>query len=180
MSEAQLWDEIRALKRMVDTLKTETRTPIPLRRGYGTIARYTTAAGQSISNTTVTIVDFGTKVADTHGLVTTGAAWKFTAARDAYYLASACVMFSGTTEWGSHESSYIELWKNGSKYSVLEWRHAYSITVGQAQYIMLSGNDVIYLQVGDYIDIRVYQGSGGSLALASDAANNRVSIFAIA
>ncbi|MCC7443187.1 MAG: hypothetical protein IT285_16260, partial [Bdellovibrionales bacterium] len=42
-------------------------------------ARYTSTSGQSIPNSTVTVINFDTKEYDSHNKVATGAAWKFTA-----------------------------------------------------------------------------------------------------
>lgn len=47
--------------------------------------QYKTGAGQSL--TSAGVINFGTKVEDSHGAVTTGASWKFTAPRnDVYYI----------------------------------------------------------------------------------------------
>lgn len=137
-------------------------------------ARYTTNAGQSISNATITIVDFEDKTFDTHGAVTTGASWKFTASSTGYFKIHAAVLLSSTTTWGDTESGDLYLYKNGVLYSIMDRKDNY--TSGSSVFMQLGGSDIAYLNAGDYVDIRLYQNSGAALALYTDSNYNFVTI----
>lgn len=137
-------------------------------------ARYRTAAGQSIPNNTATIVDFGTVDFDTHSRVTTGAAWKFTANASGIYAVSAAIIYSGSTGWADTEAGYIALYKNGSLICYLDRKDSYGSA--SSVLMMLNGQTTIQLAASDYIDIRVFQNSGASLALLNDDDFNYVDI----
>lgn len=135
-------------------------------------ARYSSSAGQSISTATSTIVDFGTKTYDSHNAVTTGAAWKFTAPQSGKYSVKvlACWANTGFTS-GTLVEGYI--FKNGVVYAALDQT---TVTATTTQRPKVNGGDEIFLNTGDYIDIRVQQNDGGGRNLESDAKNVHVSI----
>ncbi len=129
-------------------------------------ARYSTAAGQSIPNATDTIVDFGTKTFDTHGTVTTGASWKFIAQRHDFYKVSALI---GWSTLNTALIYRIKIFKNGVIYSQFTSEgDVYSYPI----------NDVVELNAGEYIDVRVNQVTGGSVALEAAADRNYITITA--
>jgi hypothetical protein len=134
-------------------------------------AIYKTSAGQSISNTTITIVDFGTKELDLTNSVTTGASWKFTAPISGTYLiCGMCTFVSNNT--GVRE---LYLYKNGSS-----WSHLYTSDAAQSsQASGMPGSRLIYLNAGDYIDLRVNQTCGGPLTLDASTSTNSVSIVRV-
>ena len=138
------------------------------------VARYSTSAGQSIPDSTVTIVDFGTKSFDTLGSVTTGSSWKFTAPISGYYSINSRVLLSSGAGWASTERVLFHLYKNGSAYSILDYnpQHATNTSIN----MNASGQDIVQLNSGDYVDIRVEQNSGGSIALNNSALNNFINI----
>jgi hypothetical protein len=139
------------------------------------LVRYNTAAAQSISNASFTIIDFGTKVFDIKSEVTTGGSWKFTAAQTGYYRVNSFIMFAATTTWAEAELIQLHLYKNGSLYSIIGRSNGRDFSAG-TESGSANGEDIIYLTAGEYIDVRVYQNSGGSLALHNDGAYNHVSI----
>lgn len=99
-------------------------------------ARYNTSAGVSVS--TVTPVNFSTKVFDSTNSVTTGASWKFTAPVSGTYLVSTIGAVSAS-------AGDILLYKNGSSNLTLtSWNSTYQN----------AGSGLISLIAGDYIDIR--------------------------
>jgi cobalamin biosynthesis Mg chelatase CobN len=137
------------------------------------LARYYRSTAQAISNNTATILDFATQSFDVGGNVTTGASWKFTAPITGIYEVSAQVLFASTTTWAETELAEIFLYKNGVVYSYLD----FATQFGNADtYMHLSGFDLLQLNAGDYIDVRVLQDSGGSLNLYIDEPWNYVNI----
>lgn len=139
-------------------------------------AVYSSAAGQSIPNTTTTIVDLGTKEVDTHGAVTTGASWKFTAPRAGYanITASVGTNFLG---WTIGERFQLFIYKNGSEYRRNDAEIITSDSSG-ANYSWHSNitSFSIPMEAGDYLDIRVYQTSGGAVSLNATATEVKASI----
>jgi len=137
-------------------------------------AVYTTAAGQSIPNATDTIIDFGTAEINSHGNVTTGAAWKFTSNINAVYEVSAFVQLNSGGGWNISEESTVAVFKNGSVLATLGL-FPEKVVNSVAVSIPCSTRQVRLL-AGDYIDIRVNQNSGASLSLVAATTRNWVSI----
>jgi|GEM_PF-3437197 len=140
-------------------------------------ARAATAAGQSMANNTLTIVDYGAVIFDTHGRITTGAAWKFTASLTGYYRVHASILFAATTNWAAGYPGHIILYQNNVLASQLDRKDNFSGATGQ--YMMLHGSDVLYLLAGDFIDVRVLQTNGAALALFASAEYNYISIVRV-
>ena len=140
----------------------------------GAKARYSTDAGQSIPNNTITILDFEDKSYDSHNAVTTGGSWKFTAPSTGYYSVNASILFQAATTWNLSESLELHLFKNGTRVSYLSRKDNYP--TGATNYAGLNGSDEIYLEAGDYIDIRAYQASGAALSIYTVSDFNFVSI----
>lgn len=160
--------EQQALARRIG--QTEVReAPAPL------AARYATASGQSIANNTITIVDYGTLIFDTHSRVTTGANWKFTANVAGYYGVSAAILYTTTTTWADTDAGNLYIYLNGAQYSFLDRKDSYGSA--SSVFMRLGGMDTIQLTVGDYIDIRTAQTSGAALALHNVAAFNYVNVW---
>jgi hypothetical protein len=164
----ELIRRLRALERRLEPLETvELATPV--------VARYITTAGQSIPDTTITIVDYGTLVHDTNSLVTTGASWAFTAKQAGYYHVDAALTYASSTTWALGEAAGLLLYKNGVLYSRLD-RVDNMNSAATAQFMTINGSDVVYLAVGDSINIRTNQTTGGALALFTGTGFNYVSI----
>ena len=137
-------------------------------------AIYTTAAGQSIANVTETVVDFGTKVQDTHDAVTTGAAWRFTAPTAGFYQVSARVLFTYTTGWADGEVGSLRILVNGAGLVYLDRKDNYGSA--SSNFMQLGGSALVYLGAGDYLEVRALQGSGAALALYNVADYNYISV----
>lgn len=138
-------------------------------------ASYSSDAAQSFPTGVLTIVDFEDVEWDSHGLVTTGASWKFTAQKKGIYSVDVAIQWQDTSGWGSgSENSYIELFKNGVLYRRLDYWECQ--TAGITIAVGLSGSTDVELEVGDYIDIRAFQVSGSALTLSSNSGVNHVSI----
>lgn len=135
-------------------------------------ARYTTDAGQSIPhNAADAIINFEDVTFDSHGSVTTGAAWKFTAQASGLFNVLAAIRFA-SDNFTAGNLLVIYIYKNGSIYS----RKFVQIQVTQAQTPELSIIDDVKLNAGDYVDVRVYQNGGGARLLYVDTNCNYVSI----
>lgn len=136
-------------------------------------ARYTTAAGQSINTGSATIVDFGTKSFDSHISVTTGASWKFTPYISGKYCVRSTASFTFTPS--AQANVFLSIYKNGAEYS-----RGPTTAVEQTAGINVYGasvSDCVDMLSGNYIDIRVFQNSGGAKTLDASALNNYVSII---
>ena len=142
-------------------------------------ARYTTNAGQSIgSGGSATIINFEDLRIDTDSAVTVGAAWKFTcpAGKGGYYHVDVSLLFTSTATWAAAEYAQVDIYKGGARYSTLYRSTAESATTLNKE---LTGSDVVSLAVGEYLDIRVFQNSGGALTLQADGLYNHVAISRI-
>jgi hypothetical protein len=102
-------------------------------------ASYYRATNQSLSGTQQ--INFDTLLNDTHGAVTTGASWKFTAPVPGFYWVMANV--------NTATSSNMELFKNGSAFSFLT---ASGVAAGTDS--LMPGGNMIYLNAGDFVDLR--------------------------
>ena len=129
-------------------------------------ARYTSNAAQTITNgAAVAIIDFEDQVYDTGTLVTTGAAWKFTAPATGYYHIDCLISFATTTGWADGERGFLQLFKDGVAFANLDRKDNYATA---SNYMFLKGSITIALTATNYIDIRIAQNSGGNLALSND------------
>lgn len=138
------------------------------------VARYTVNASQNIANNTTTIIDYAALVYDTHGRVTTGANWSFTAATAGYYDVRATISFAATNTWVQGEAAELRLFKNNAIHSILDYRADMD---GVASIlVMLGGSDTVYLAVGDCFDVRILQGSGGTLATPATATRSYIAV----
>lgn len=138
-------------------------------------AEYTTNASQSIPNNTATIVNFEDLTFDTHSCVTVGAAWRFIAPITGYYRVSAAILYASSTAWATGEAAGLMLYKNGAQHRFLDRKDNIN-SGGVSVFVQLSGDVLVSLAAGDYIDVRTIQLSGGALALFNDTAYNYIAI----
>lgn len=115
------------------------------------------------------IIDFDTKVFDTHAAVTTGASWKFTAPMAGIYVVRASINWASLTNLTAY---FLNVYKNGSDYARIMY---FSGTTD----VLLPGYALVSLSAADYIDVRVFQNdSGGSSRnLATDGLDINIDIF---
>lgn len=140
-------------------------------------AIYNTDAGQSIPNSEPTIVNFDTKVQDTHNAVTTGTAWKFTAPVAGFYQVTGVVLFTGTTTWSEGERGLLSFNVNDVVVIYVGRTHSYGTSLNM--YMQIAGSVVIYLNEGDDFSLTVNQSSGAALALLNQVAYNRITIVKV-
>mgnify|MGYP003645180807 CR=1 FL=1 len=137
-------------------------------------ASYTKSASQSMTNSAFTLIDFATKVDDSHGSVTTGASWKFSAPTSGMYEISGMVFLAAGGAWGVGDRAIIAIYKNGVEFSRPFY---YDSVVAHTQAVPCQiTTKQIRLLAGDYIDYRLFQDSGGAINIGSDALINWVSI----
>jgi len=114
-------------------------------------ARYSSTASQAITGGAIDILNFGTKEYDTHGAVTTGASWKFTAPVSGNYKVSANYM-AGAVAWTLNDISSVILYKNGSQHTFM------GRTVANASNtfrLVMGGSTEVFLNAGEFIDVRI-------------------------
>jgi len=141
-------------------------------------ARYDTDAGQSIATGGYHIVDFDSTTwgYDTHGIVTTGASFKATANISGRFSVKAGVLLASSANWETGETAELVLYKNGSFAAELDY---YRIPVNTTILVGLFGSTDIYLNKGDYVDIRVSQDSDAAISLVAGEEYNWMSIHRI-
>ena len=129
------------------------------------------ATDQTISNNTLTVLTFDAHDFDTssyHSLVTNTE--RLTVPSTGYYLVNAQVMFA------TNASGYRQLgiFKNGTR---LNYATATAATSATEATIIF--NLMVSLTAADYLEIKVYQNSGGNLAVYGDTSNTRGTLFGI-
>lgn len=136
--------------------------------------RYTTIAGQSITDNTTTIVDYGTSSIDSESLVTTGASWKCYAPITEKFKVDVRMMF-GFEAYVPGDSFELDVHKNGSFFCNLEYKLA---SATMSDYPTFNGTDLIDCACGDYLDIRITQNNAANAAksLYTAAGYNRIVI----
>jgi hypothetical protein len=173
MSDDATIQQIRDIRYRVDQLWTEEHMDCS-----SIVARYSGSAQQApIPDSVMTIIDFAIVTYDPYSLVTTGAAWHFTAVIAGYYAVEAMIMFAATDTWADAEVGELDIYKNGGNFSKLDRKDNY----GSASSInmALEGGDMVYLAIGDTLDVRVWQSSGAALDLDSNPTYNHVAIWKV-
>ena len=113
------------------------------------------ASGQAISNTTATIVALNTEVFDTDSKFNTSN-YRFTPGVAGKYFIYASARLQSDADFDPWE---VAIYKNGSsELARFQDRHEY--------YSVATTHVVADLDSDDYIQLRVYQGSGGTLQLS--------------
>lgn len=135
-------------------------------------AKYNTNAGQSIDTATNEVVDFEDKLWDSHGAVTVGASWKFTAPVSGTYSVAAGANYTAASFAASTQLKLM-LYKNGAEDSRLD---GLSPSATASVQVTLSGSTNVKLLAGDYIDVRTSHGEAAARALHSTATLNSISI----
>lgn len=138
-------------------------------------ARYGKSTTQSISNATVTIIDYNSVDFDTDGAVTTGSSWKFTVptGEGGKYLIRASVYLQSSSNWGVTEACYISCYVNNGERARLDQINAQSTGTYR---MFVNGAVILNLNAGDEVNIRIYQDSGAAVTIDSAAEYTHVSI----
>lgn len=138
------------------------------------VARYTTNAGQSIPNNTVTVVNYEDQDFDPRSAVTVGAGWVFTCPVAGYYLVTAKVQFAASTAWANGELLALDVYVAAAQVARVFANEMLGSTASAEA--SAQGNTIVHLDKGDTLDIRVLQVSGGARTLTADGNENHVSI----
>lgn len=138
-------------------------------------AKYETGAGQSISNNTNTVIDFGSRDHDLCNCVTTGGSWVYTVPVTGIYFVSAQITFDNGAGWDAGERVELHIRVNGST-AVIGYDEQQTTHSSRRGQTVLSG---LKVSTGDTIDILVNQNSGASRALLNNVNYNHVTIFKI-
>jgi hypothetical protein len=155
-------------------------SPVQIAASEKVYVHYQTDTTQAITNAGV-IVDFEDKIADTHGAVTTGASWKFTAPRAGYYkidtMTTLTIAGAGVYDFnGSSELVRLSLRKNGVGADLL--RLDTPVPSAIQHFISARGGASIYLNKGEYISIWFQQSSGNNnYTLTASATQNWITIL---
>ena len=139
-------------------------------------AEYTTNTAQAMTNNDYTLLDYEDKIIDTHGAVTVGASWKFTAPIPGPYNIAAASKLAADAGWDIGERVSLELYKNGASVKILGYNSAFDNAGGESISMFASGAKTIYLNTYDYISFYFFQDSGGAINLNGLATNNWCSI----
>ena len=138
------------------------------------IARYLHTTGASIPNATTTLIDFDTVIgAYSNPNVTTGASWKYTAPRRGFYLVQTAL----TVVFNNNDSGtcYISIFRNGTENRRMT-RQSGHVLREETQYM---ASATVFLAKGDYVDIRIYQTTGGARSLETGTIQNYVEIIQV-
>lgn len=119
-------------------------------------------ANLSFADNTNEVADFDTRVTDTHGAVTTGASWKFTAPRTGKYEVSGMWLWANNT---SLSQSDCQLFKNSGLTRVV-FNMSGTAPIFDTQHWAVF---VVELNQGDFIDARPRQQSGGAKNTATNS-----------
>lgn len=128
-------------------------------------AKYNSNSGQSIPNTTDTVVNFEDKVIDTHGAVTTGSSWVFTAPVSGIYKCSAQAYTGVGNNWDVNESLFVKIRKNSVDDTLGTDYVDSSDNTGRR--LGASVDTLLELSKGDTVDVVVFHSYGSSVALDS-------------
>lgn len=168
MSDPNIYRRLEALEKWQDAMAS-----VELPRFIG--ARYTSNAGGALANVTETVINFEDVDYDPLSLVTTGAGWVFTCPLDGHYSVAVFARLEATVNWSPGEIFELNLFRNGVETAML-WRFDSWAAGGVSQSAAGQGETSLYCDVGDTLQVRGYQSSGGGLNMLADSRFNYISI----
>ena len=139
-------------------------------------ASYNTNAGQSIANNSNDRIDYEDVIYDTHGAVTTGASWVFTAPISGKYFINAIFNLADTADFDDGERLRIILTAAGSVVKQKNWE---AIGTGTNVSLTMEISDTVDLSKGDTVYIEAFQNTGGAVNLITTATHNKISIHRV-
>lgn len=148
----------------------EVANPQTLLSSEKVVAVYNTSAGQSVSNGS--IINFNSKVEDTHNAVTTGASWTFTAPRGGYAKVSANTV-TGSTSTTLGQFYEVVINKNGSNFRSLTRDRSENT---QVRPYNSGGAVLVPVNKGDTINV-IWSENLPAVNLSTAAFNNQIEII---
>ncbi len=134
-------------------------------------AVYTTATAGSYSNSSETVMDYGTKVTDSHNCVVTGASWLFTAPKAGPYSFHANNSLGGSGFTGTQDlNAYIAGTKRATAHNTVFSTSGHNVNLP----IVVPTYD---LAVGDTIQIKYRNDTGSTRTLNTNAFDNYIMIL---
>lgn len=137
--------------------------------------RYTSITGSQsiVTGGSFQNINFETKDYDTHGSVTTGASWRFTAPSSGKYRISFKISYA-TGSWNASNYAKLRLNKNGSSYADQNYTFTGNLS---SDLFYINFNASIRLLAGEYIEPLAAIGrSAGDLNLNNSALSNEIEI----
>lgn len=128
---------------------------------------YKSAATQSIPVTTSTKVTLDVESFDTGGNI---AASRFTATTAGYYQVNASIGY-GQADTEADKYYACLIYKNGTPYTETGFSNSLA-----AASIVASASDIMYLDVGDYVELFAYQNGTGAVLVSNDEQSTFLSI----
>ena len=138
--------------------------------------RYASSAGQSLTNDTLTVIDFNTREYDVMGLVSgSGTSWVYTCPADGVYFINSTLVFDNGASWSADERRFMQIKINGTQTAqYLFYHEADAAGAGRRG---MTGSITMNLSAGDTIALAAQQTSGASLAIIASATFNHIDIF---
>jgi len=134
-------------------------------------ARYKTSSSQSLSSSAYTVLNFDTKDYDTHGSVTTGSGWKFTAPISGLYRVTSFVEGTGTMSGGNVVQLSLGVNTQSAETVMLDTTRV----ISSGYTVEPNGSTTYRLNAGDYVSALVWHNCT-SLTLAGSAARAYINI----
>ncbi|MHA2274625.1 MAG: hypothetical protein ACXAC2_02570 [Candidatus Kariarchaeaceae archaeon] len=133
-------------------------------------ASYALATGDSMANSSFTLLDYDTQIEDTHSAYSSGV---FTAPTTGRYMLTAAASLVATAGWIAGEIAYLSVYKNGVINKVIAHRtqeHTNSLRVP------LSGSYTMQLNIGETMSVYMWHSNGGAVLLDADVTLNHITI----
>jgi hypothetical protein len=114
------------------------------------------------NHNTLTVLNYGIKVYDTHNVVTVGAAWKFIAPMPGFYRVSIFALLNDTNSFnGTSENMDLCVYVNGAVQGngYVGTKRPYA----NENYPSINGALTVFCNANDYIDTRLIQSSGANI-----------------
>ncbi len=131
-------------------------------------------ANSSLANGVAEVIDFDTKIKDTHNAVTTGASWTFTAPVTGDYCVQAQVTLDNTTPDQETDGLLVYIRKNGSNHRL--GFNSYGI-VTTSHDVFTSVGNLVSLNAGETLDITAQHSAGTAENVNTLGQRTFISIF---
>lgn len=136
-------------------------TPFEIQAIHASFSLTVGTANASVADSTDEILDYDTKISDTHNMVTVGASWAAVVPRSGFYLLSAALA-SGSDSWTLGKIFQIKVYVGGVDTLILAYLRSQVAATFAAN---ANGEKVLHLSAGDSVDFRCRHTQGGTLAI---------------